>query len=322
MREIGGYIELDEYYGNMFHDNAVALNCGRNALVYLLRAKKIKKIYIPKFLCNSVRNACQKEGVEISFYSVDTKFQPKELDIREDEWLYVVNYYGQLSNEAIKNLKKKYPKLIVDNAQAYFQMPVCEVDTLYTCRKYFGVPDGAFLYTDVTLDERLELDISFARMNYLHGRYERSASEFYQEYVANNRLFATEPLKQMSKLTRNLLHAINYQLVEEIRTNNFKVLDEKLGKNNLLRLSIPRGAFMYPFYHQRGAEIRKELQKKKIYIPMLWPDVFELCEEVSMEYDMAQNIVPIPVDQRYNEEDMLYIVEEIEKLIGCEGVTK
>lgn len=27
-------------------------------------------------------------------------------------------------------------------------MPVENVDTLYICRKFFGVADGAFLYTD------------------------------------------------------------------------------------------------------------------------------------------------------------------------------
>ena len=43
MREIGGYIELDSYCLPMLHEGAVALNCGRNALAYLLRARQIKK---------------------------------------------------------------------------------------------------------------------------------------------------------------------------------------------------------------------------------------------------------------------------------------
>ena len=43
MKEIGGYIELDTYTGKEYHEDAVALNCGRNALIYLIRAKRIKK---------------------------------------------------------------------------------------------------------------------------------------------------------------------------------------------------------------------------------------------------------------------------------------
>ena len=43
MREIGGYIELDTYTGKMLYDDGIKLNCGRNALQYLIKAKKIKK---------------------------------------------------------------------------------------------------------------------------------------------------------------------------------------------------------------------------------------------------------------------------------------
>lgn len=74
-------------------------------------------------------------------------------------------------------------------------MPVDGLDTLYTCRKYFGVADGAFLYSDMRLSKEIPQDESFERMHFLLGRYERSANEFYGEYVANNKLFATEPAK-------------------------------------------------------------------------------------------------------------------------------
>lgn len=62
-------------------------------------------------------------------------------------------------------------------------MPVEGVDTIYTCRKYFGVSDGAFLYTDTKPQRNLPQDESYDRMHFLMGRYERSASEFYNEYV-------------------------------------------------------------------------------------------------------------------------------------------
>ena len=55
-KEIGGYIELDTYRGNMLHEGAVALNCGRNALAYLIKSHNIKSILLPYFLCSSVSN--------------------------------------------------------------------------------------------------------------------------------------------------------------------------------------------------------------------------------------------------------------------------
>ena len=116
----------------------------------------------------------------------------------------------------------------------------------------------------------------------------------------------------MSKLTENLLHGIDYEIVRKKRTQNFAYLKEKLHSLNKLNLVVPDGAFMYPLYIKNGAEVRKQLQAKKIFIPTLWPAVFNLCEETELEYDMARNILPIPVDQRYGIEDMKYIAREIQ----------
>lgn len=313
MREIGGYFELDKYSMPMLHEGAIALNCGRNTLAYLIEAKEIEKIKVPKFLCDTVREVCEKEKISISFYSITRDFLPEELTLEADEWLYLVNFYGQLDNDTIRGYVEKYERVIVDHAQAYFQMPLENVDTLYTCRKFFGVADGGILYTDTKLDREIPQDESFDRMGFVLGRFERSASEFYAEAASNNDFFADEPIKLMSKLTENLLHGIDYEAVKQKRTRNFEILHEAFGKINPLKLTVPQGAFMYPLYLEKGGEIRRKLQAKKIFIPTLWPDVFEHCDESELEYDYAKNILPIPVDQRYDEEDMKYIMEEIEK---------
>ena len=309
MREIGGYIELDTYTGEMLHDDGIKLNCGRNALAYIIKAKNIRKLWMPKFMCDSCDKVLSDNDVEVEYYSIGLDLKPS---INEwDGWLYVVNFYGQLSNEYLASLGER---LIIDNAQAYFQKPILGVDTLYTCRKFFGVADGAILYTDKAIEVE-EQDESFNRMNFLLGRYERSASEFYQEYVDNNQSFRNEPIKAMSKLTENLLHGIDYEMVKKKRTKNFSYLHEMLHSMNKLNLSVPKGAFMYPLYIENGAEIRKQLQATKIFVPTLWPAVFNLCGENELEYDMAKNILPLPVDQRYGIEEMGYLVEEICKCL-------
>lgn len=316
MKEIGGYIELEQNHMPMLHSGAIALNCGRNCLAYLIRAKRIKKIMLPYFLCDSVRNLCKKERVEVRYYHVNEHFIPEKVQLLDEEWFYIVNYYGQLSERLILELKEQYKNIIVDNSQAYFAKPVSGVDTLYTCRKFFGVSDGAFLYTDVQLQERMTRDESFDRMRFLLGRFERSASEFYSEYIANNKLFANEPMKKMSKLTDNLLHGINYDFIECRRKDNFKYLSECFAEINRLQLCTPNGPYAYPLWIENGSVIRKKLVEKKIFIPTLWPNVMNELDEGELEYDMAKNILPIPVDQRYSRVDMEYLVEEIKKCIN------
>jgi hypothetical protein len=136
-------------------------------------------------------------------------------------------------------------------------------------------------------------------MRFLLGRYERNANEFYAEYSANNKFFANEPIKQMSKLTENLLRGIDYDFAARRRTENFNYLQEVLGRRNRLKLIVPPyGAFMYPLYIENGSSIRKQLQNKKIYIPTLWPNVLNTCESDTLEYSLSADVLPIPVDQR------------------------
>lgn len=310
MKEIGGYIELDTYTGPMLYEDGIKLNCGRNALAYIIKAKKINKINVPKFMCDSNDKVLIENGVEVIYYNIGLDFKPQIKDY--DGWLYVVNFYGQLTNEYILTLGKN---VIVDNAQAYFQRPVKGVDTIYTCRKFFGVPDGAILYTDKLIEINL-MDESYNRMNFLLGRFERTASEFYKDYVDNNHFFKDEPIKIMSKLTENLLHGLDYDVIKKKRTENFSYLNSKLASINKLTLKIPEGAFMYPLYIDNGFEIRKKLQDKKIFIPTLWPAVFNLCSENDLEYDMAKNILPIPVDQRYGIDEMNIINNSILELLN------
>ena len=304
VKEIGGYLELDRYKGAIYHEDAVALNCGRNCLAYLMETKRIKKLYLPYFCCDSVVQPCRKYGVEIERYHISANFRPVfDKVLGADEWLYIVNFYGQISNEEVEVWRRKFEQVIFDNAQAYFQKPVEGIDTLYTCRKFFGVTDGAFLYTKERLYD-IERDESFDRMRFVLGRFERTASEFYKESTDNNEFFADEPVKLMSMLTENLLRAIDYPAVEDRRTENFSYLHEQLKAKNWLNLNIPTGAYMYPFYCKNGVMVRKELQAKKIYIPTLWPDVFDVCNPDSLECNYAMNILPLPVDQRYTLEDM------------------
>lgn len=313
MREIGGYIELDKYTLPMLHEDAsVALNSASSCLSYIIRAKNIKKLLLPKFMCGSAKTVCDRDNIMTNYYSVGMNFMPKNISLEKEEWLYIVNYYGQLNNSIIAELSSKYRNIIVDNVQAYYQMPLKGIDTLYTCRKFFGVTDGAFLYTDKLINEDLPQDISYSRMNFVLGRYECPASEFYNEYVTNNDFISKEPVKKMSKLTYNLLHGIDYHFVKDRRTENFRYLHEKFKSINQLKLKIPEGgAFMYPLYIDNGAKVRKKLCNDKIYIPLLWPDVSRVCEPSETEYLMAENILPLPVDQRYNIETMRFIVNKV-----------
>lgn len=313
MKEIGGYFELEYFLGQERYPDAVALNTARQALGYLIRARKIKKLHLPYYLCDSVFALCAQEACPVEYYSVDKNFLPAfDRLLCKDEWLYVVNYFGQLGREIVLQLKQQHENVILDNVQAFFQQPVGGVDTIYSCRKFFGVPDGAYLATDAVLQEELEQDASRNRMGHLLGRFETSASEWYDTFRMADALFDREPLKAMSPVTHNLLRAIDYEAVRRRRNENYAYLASRLGPLNPLRLDAPDGPYCYPFYCRNGMELKRRLAAERIFVPTLWPNVLEERVEDTLEYDYTANILPLPCDQRYGVEEMEAVCRKIE----------
>lgn len=316
MREIGGYFELENLVNNEYYKNLISLNNARNALLYILKSKNIKKIFIPFYLCDCIQDMLIKYGYDFEYYNINIDFTPKfENILQKNEYLYIVNYYGQLSDEKLKDMKIKFKQIIVDNTQSFFQRPIKDVDTIYSCRKYFGVPDGAYAYTNSKINEKICEDISSMRMKHLLGRYEINACDYYKCFKNNEKILQEEKLKYMSKLTHNILGAIDYENVRKVRNTNYNYLREKLDKYNKLNLKNPDGAFAYPLYVDNGSNIRMKLIKEKIYIPILWPNVIRDMNENTLEYKYSNNILPIPCDQRYGIQEMKLIVARIVKEI-------
>ena len=173
MKEIGGFLELELNHGSEFHEQGIALNSGRNCLRYLIQGRKIKRIWLPKLLCSAISDTCKEENVQILYYSVDKQLRPVLPQSLEGDWLYLINYYGQYSVEEIEFFSRKYKNVIIDNAQAFYTKAVEGLDTIYTCRKFFGVPDGGYLYTTFGQKKELPQDESYERIGFLAGRFER-----------------------------------------------------------------------------------------------------------------------------------------------------
>lgn len=312
MKEIGGYFGLEELANKEFYSDLIALNTGRNALLYLLKARQITKLHIPYYLCDSVSGLLVKHGYDFEYYHVDQEFQPIfDEQLKQREYLYIVNHYGQITEEKTRALKQHYGQVILDHSQAFFQKPLPGIDTIYSCRKFFGVPDGAYLATDAILYETLEQDISKDRMKHILGRYEGTGSEHYADFHGNDDVLDEVPLRRMSKLTHNLMGAIDYEQARRARNENYAYLEQQLDSENSLKLTMPDGAFAYPLLVEDGIAIRNKLAAQSIYIPLLWPNVLSDCPEESIEYQYAANILPLPCDQRYGIEDMAYLVEMV-----------
>ena len=313
----GGYFSLELPYNSKgeYHHNAIQLNSGRYCLEYVLRVKKYTKVFLPYYMCDAVMQPINRLGIDYEFYHIDKEFHIAEtLHPRKTEVILYCNYFG-LMDEYVKVVAYQYaPNIIIDNTQAFFSRPLPGIDTFYTCRKFFGVADGAYLYTDKKADFDIPQDYSSSRMLYLLNRIDKSAEEAFAEYHSNEDALDNDEIKEMSKVTRNIMASIDYAFVMEARISNFQYLDQILSCENQNFLKWKQGSvpMAYPFMYKNHG-VRKYLIENKVYVPTYWPNVHNWGLPDSWEYNLTTFLLSIPIDQRYKQKDMQHIINLIKE---------
>ena len=312
-KAIGGYFGLELRHGEHYHKDAIRLNTARNCFEYVLRSRQYTKVYIPYYTCEVMIEPLNKLGVQYEFYSVNEKLEPVVLpDLKENEAFLYTNYYGLKQDCVLKLANCFGNRLIVDNAQAFYAKPIQGIDTFYSARKFFGVADGAYLYTDELLEEEFPQDESFYRMSHLLKRVDVSAEFGFSDFRANDDSLIGQPIKRMSNLTAAILESIDYDNAAKQRRENYLFLDSVLGEQNKIRLELDNDAvpMAYPYWTNDDS-LRKKLIDNRIYVAKYWPNVMEWSNPCVLEYELTFHILPLPIDQRYCEEEMNGIIELI-----------
>ena len=315
MNAIGGYFELELKSGEHYHKDALRLNAARNCFEYVLRARNYAKVYLPYYTCEVLLEPVQKADIDYEFYSINEKLEPVALPLlAENEAFLYTNYFG-LKQQCVERLAQHYgSQLIVDNAQAFYADPLKGIDTFYSARKFFGVPDGAYLYTDKLLQQEFEQDYSCERMSQLLKRIDLGAEAGYSDFRKNDDALCHQAIKKMSKLTSAILSNIDYAEARKKRRENFQMLDGALGHKNHLHFALNDDCvpMAYP-YLTNDDELKQKLIENKIFVATYWPNVMDWCEEKTWEYQLAQRTCFLPVDQRYGQEDMNKILNVLQK---------
>jgi len=305
-KPIGGFLELEKRDGGFPHSDATLLSSGRACFEYILRTNQPARVHLPKFTCDVMLEPLRKLNIPFSFYSINTHFELQEdIAVSDDSLIVFTNYFG-LKDEYCRKLEGKYrSKLILDDSQAFYAEPSSMSHTFYSPRKFFGLPDGGCLYTDQRLHQEIPASTSYARMSHLLRRVDLGAEAAYPDFKKNEQSLSGEPIQQMSPLTHRLLNSIDYAVVKEKRLRNYSYLREHLAASNRLPLaedgiSCP---MVYPFLSS-DPDLRKKLIDRRVFVPTYWPNVLNWCDESQLEYNLAKNLIPLPIDQRYGQPDM------------------
>ena len=315
MDAIGGYFSLELPMFEEYHKDALRLNTGRNCLEYILRAKMYDKVHIPYYTCEVVLEPFKKLNIPYEFYHIDIHLEICDrITLKENEALLYTNYFG-LKQRYVEILAEKFgSRLIVDNTQAFYAKPLEGIDTFYTCRKFFGVADGAYLYTDKLLDEAFEQDKSYDKMAHLLKRIDLSAEQGYTDFRRVDDGLDNQPIRRMSKLTQRIMQSIDYEAAAKKRRENFLMLHNALsGKNNLvLQLEEDAVPMVFPFLSPING-LRERLIENKVFVARYWPNVQEWLTKDNIEYLFEYQMQPLPIDHRYSVVELQRLLDIIIK---------
>ena len=309
MKEIGGYFEIElNNNDSVYHNKAIAVNSARNALEYILRVNNYNKLYIPYYTCEVLLQPLVKLKIEFEFYHLDENFYPIINSIKNEDVLFYVNYFG-IMNHVIDVLKDKFENIIVDNAQAFYAKPLKSVSTIYSTRKFFGLPDGGFVYPNNSKLLNLEMDRSYDRISHLISRAENKVEEGYDLFKINEAKLDNLPLRKMSVLTRKLLKNNNFDLNRKKRNVNFNILHLALKHKNqltpIIEKQIVDGPMVYPYLNKKNNNLRERLIENKVFVAKYWPNVVEwLNNKECFDMYLYNYLIPLPIDQRYGDNDM------------------
>ena len=228
----------------------VKLNLARNCLKYLIKVYGIKEIFTPYYTCETVWTSAKESGCKISFYHIDKNFMPIR-DLPLDAFIVYTNYYG-LCTKNCRILAKKYPHIIIDNAQAFYA-PHCGMADFNSLRKFFPVQNGAYLCTTKVLDERfsednLELTPTSAQENFekfVHNELQLNKEKqiIKLDYSLNSPIERTELVRKICEnadpetLTPRYLEILSDYIIFEVDREERKKQKDILSKNRLITIN-------------------------------------------------------------------------------------
>ena len=260
----------------------IKLNTARNCLRYVVRAYKIETLNIPYYICNTVKAALRKENVKIKFYHIDKNFMPV-CEFNEDDFILYPNYFGIYSKN-VEILVKKYKNLIIDNAHSFYSKPN-GLASFSSLRKFFqakyGICEGAYLFTDKTLDENFEI-----AKNYKLTEYN------FENIVKNENRLDEEDIKFISETTKNLINKIDFEEEKIQRLSNFYKYDKLYSEQNELKFNLTGEdiPFVYPLL-TKNENFGYELEKHGLIIFRYWKGIPQNFEE----YLFYKYLIPIPI---------------------------
>ena len=311
--------------------------CSLNFIVKQLGQKSDEVLLLPAYLCPSIVRNLERNKVNFDFYkinldlSIDLEDLHKKTESANAKAVFFINYFGfyhdRRTLDYLEALKNHGITLIEDAVQMlWFSKKKFTGDFVFNSFRKFLPVDGSIVLAKTASSFEAVQDLYYEYMNTArmeitsYVKYGIGAMDGFMELFSKaEEVYGKDTsVNGMTEISRYLLNKVDGEYIGKVRRSNYEYLYDRLcgcgyikplfGKN-LLEENIPIG---FPVLIENRDSIRSELRSKSIYCPAHWPILGEKWVNGYKDSIMlAKNILTLPIDQRYGEEDLDRLLREI-----------
>lgn len=351
MKPIGGEFWFDK---KLFCDKvsnfrdlyAVFLSGGQSAIQFILDDIKFKSdeyVLVPSYLCPTILYSFQRRNINYMFYeinedlSINLKDIEGKINSNKVKALFFIDYFGfyhaDKTIEFLKSIKRDGVILIEDAVQMFWfkRMNKFIGDYIFNSYRKFLPIDGSIVLCN-RHDEFNYMEDNYCKlMNKARTKKTRyvqndigKEEEFLNLFsIADKAYYERKNIIGMDDQSKKLLDKVDYKLIGELRRENYNYLYDILinfsnikilFNKQLIEDNVP---LTFPILIHNRDSIRKKLRESFIYCPVHWDvrneswiDNFKKSKKIS------NSILSLPIDWRYNKEDINFLIKKIVKNIS------
>ena len=340
-RPIGGFLPLRLPTGAATPESALSqwtgegdawlLHNARSALHALWNKTRPRRVWLPAYVCPEVANAIP-TGIDARYYPLDEALFPRvdflSAQVFDGDHVLAIEYFGRPANAAFIAFAHARPEIgwVRDRAHGVDAPDSAWGDwLLYSPRKLVGVPDGGILVPRRKalwpLATTTLTDLSFVRpsLERFNDHEEIDNERWYANYVRQEAAMGIG-LERMSRLTLELLKKSDARADGVVRRRNYRVLYEHLSEYAFFPdADLSFAPLGFPLRVKSAASLSMRLSEKRIFASRHWPSLPSDPATFAAEHHLAQQLVTLPCDYRYDEVDMQRVADGVLEAMTAGG---
>lgn len=350
MREYGSEFEIGYLPDNYFSDIANRMpyssltRSGREAIGLAIDGMEAGVALLPAYCCWSMALPFESAGWSVAYYPIKQNLYvdiPEMMSLVENlkpKVVLVMDYFGYApTREAVASVKEFNEEIFIieDFTQCLFTLPE-KWNPLVDCyvasiRKSLGVPDGGMVLSKRELDlsvlskERTTFLEEHIKAGIKKKMYAYSADTGEKQVFRECQAMAGSAIKKdyhlydISSESRAIIKNTDVETVKYARKINYEHLYNLIKDNpNFSIMFKPRdnqAPFMLVIKSDKRDTFQRLLANKGVFCQVIWPVSDKAKEICPVSKEMEEKMLAIPIDQRYNYDDIEEIARRINSVL-------